>query len=203
MSFQGPVPRADQKRKLDDDDPQNGPQATKETKVTHSLISPEAGTPNPEGNATNSVHYSLTYKPSDDLRYHKYRATKASMAVVKEQLTLLTKKNKELNASIQSMRESSVDELLAIMGVRKVLIDQLGRSDLPDELRELCLETLPKQKTYIYSKDEELIAVEDLLGGHEAVLEHGRSACQELESKIEAFEDAMKRSRKPGFTIDG
>ena len=125
------------------------------------------------------------------------------MLAVKEQLIRLTKKNKEINASIQTMREACVDELLSIMRTRKILIDQLGRSDLPDELRELCLDTLPKRKGYMYSKEEELISVEDLLGGHEAVLEYARSACQELESKIEAFEDAVKCSGYPGFTMDG
>jgi hypothetical protein len=125
------------------------------------------------------------------------------MLVVKEQLIRLTRKNKEINASIQEMREGSVDELLSIMRTRKILIDQLGRSDLPDELRGLCLETLPKRKAYMYSKEEELISVEELLGGHESVLEYARSACQELEEKIEAYEDAIKLSGNPGFTMDG
>jgi hypothetical protein len=53
------------------------------------------------------------------------------------------------------------------------------------------------------SKEEELISVEELLGGHEAVLDYACSACEELEEKIEAFEDAMKLSGNPGFTMDG
>lgn len=125
------------------------------------------------------------------------------MVAVKEQLIRLTKKNKEINVSIQEMREGSVDELLSIMRTRKILIDQLGRSDLPEELRGLCKETLPKRKTYMYLKEEELISVEELLGGHEAVLEYARSACQELEEKIQAYEDAMKVSGNPRFTMDG
>jgi hypothetical protein len=125
------------------------------------------------------------------------------MVNVKEQLIRLTKKNKEINASIQEMREGAVDELLSIMRTRKILIDQLGRPDLPEELRGLCLETLPKRRNYIYTKEEDLISVEELLGGHEAVLEYARSACEELEEKIEAYEDAMERSGNPGFTMDG
>ena len=125
------------------------------------------------------------------------------MVNVKEQLIRLTKKNKEINASIQEMREGAVDELLSIMRTRKILIDQLGRPDLPEELRSLCLETLPKRRNYIYTKEEDLISVEELLGGHEAVLEYARSACEELEEKIEAYEDVMELSGKPGFTMDG
>lgn len=125
------------------------------------------------------------------------------MVNVKEQLIRLTKKNKEINASIQEMREGAVDELLSIMRTRKILIDQLGRPDLPEELRGLCLETLPKRRNYIYTKEEDLISVEELLGGHEAVLEYARSACEELEEKIEAYEDVMELSGKPGFTMDG
>ena len=125
------------------------------------------------------------------------------MVVVKEQLIRLTQKNKEINASIQEMREGNVDELLSIMRARKILIDQAGRSDIPEEVRGLCMETLPKRKAYMHSKEEELISVEELLGGHEAVLEYARSACQELEEKIEAYEDAMKLSGNPGFTMDG
>jgi hypothetical protein len=101
------------------------------------------------------------------------------------------------------MREAGIDELLSIMRTRKILIDQLGRSDLPDELRKLCLETLPKRKAYMHSKEEDLIAVEELLGGHEAVLEYAHSACHELEVKIDAFEETVIRSGNPGFTIDG
>lgn len=125
------------------------------------------------------------------------------MMTVKEQLIRLTKKNKEINASIQEMREGSVDKLLSIMRRRKILIDQLGRSDLPEELRGICMETLPKRNTYMYTKEEELISVEELLGAHEAVLEYAHSACQELEEKIEAYEDAMQLSGNPGFTMDG
>jgi hypothetical protein len=101
------------------------------------------------------------------------------------------------------MRVAGVDELLSIMRTRKILIDQLGRPDLPDELRELCHETLPKRMSYMYSKEEDLISVEDLLEGHEAVLKYAHSACQELEAKIEVFEDAVQRSGYPGFCLDG
>lgn len=148
----------------------------------------------------NSILRAFTYKRADDLRYC---ITKESMVIVKQQLIRLTKKNKEINASIRTMRESSVDELLSIMRTRKILIDQLGRDDLPDELRVLCLGALPTRKMHFYLKEEELVSVEELLFGHETVLEYARSACLELEIKIETFEDAVKRTGKPGFSMDG
>jgi hypothetical protein len=50
-------------------------------------------------------------------------------------------------------------------------------------------------------KEEELIALEKLLSGHEAVLEHADSACLELEEKIRAYE--QNRVWDSSYTMRG
>ena len=115
----------------------------------------------------------------------------------------MTERNKEINKTLEEIREAKVYELVTIMNARKLLIEQLGRPDLPDDLRELCLEHLPKRKLYMSSQEEDLISVEDLLGRHESVLQYADSACKELDGKIDIFDEAVKQSGQPGLCMNG
>jgi hypothetical protein len=119
---------------------------------------------------------------------------------VKEQLIELTRKNRGMKQSMQEMRESVVGELMSIMKTRRIVIEQLGRPDLEDEMRQPCKDLLAKRKLHMIMKEEELICLEKLLGGHEAVLNHADSACRELEEKIKVFETEEK---DPSFTMSG
>jgi hypothetical protein len=122
---------------------------------------------------------------------------------IKDKLIRLTQKNKEINRSIQQIRESLFDELVSIMRTRKIVLDQLGQPNLPDELRALCFNNLPRRKAQMYTQEKELILVEKLLEGHKTVLEFSRSAFRELEHKIESFEHATRFSQDARFTMDG
>ena len=123
------------------------------------------------------------------------------MALVKEQLCQLTLKNRGMKASMQEMREAVVGELMSIMKTRRIVIEQLGRPDILEEMRKPCKDLLTKRKLHMIVKEEELISLEKLLSGHEAVLEHADSACMELEEKIRAFE--QDKIWDPTYTMKG
>lgn len=108
--------------------------------------------------------------------------------MVKEQLCQLTLKNRGMKANMQEMRENVVGELMSIMKTRRIVLEQLGRAGLEESMRRDCKELLVKRRDHMTTKEEELISLEKLLSGHEAVLEHADSACLELEEKIRAYE---------------
>lgn len=111
-----------------------------------------------------------------------------AMALVKKQLCQLSLQNRGMKASMQEMREAVVGDLMSIMKTRRIVIEQLGRPDLAEDIREPCKDLLAKRKLHMVTKEEELLSLEKLLTGHEAVLEHADWACMELEEKIRAFE---------------
>lgn len=123
------------------------------------------------------------------------------MALVKQQLCQLTLKNKGMKASMQEMREAVVSDLMSIMKTRRIVIEQLGRPDLAEDMREPYKDLLAKRKLHMITKEEELLSLEKLLSGHEAVLEHADWACMELEEKIRAFEE--DKYWDPTYTMKG
>lgn len=121
--------------------------------------------------------------------------------MVKEQLSQLTLKNRGMKAAMQEMREAVVGELMSIMKTRRIVLEQLGRAGLEQGMRRDCKELLIKRKDHMTIQEEELIALEKLLSGHEAVLEHADSACLELEEKIRAYE--QDRVWESSYTMRG
>lgn len=57
---------------------------------------------------------------------------------------------------------------------------------------QLCTIALQSRKTEIYNKTRELTTLEELLGGHKAVLDFADSAYEELERNIESLEMALR-----------
>lgn len=114
--------------------------------------------------------------------------SREGMAMIKAQISQLTIKNRKMKESMQEMRESIVADLMSIMKTRRIVIEQLGKGNIESIMLETFQELLAKRATHLIKKEEELITLEDLLGGHEAVLEHAASACEELEEKIKIIE---------------
>lgn len=56
---------------------------------------------------------------------------------------------------------------------------------------QLCTKALWSRRDEIYSKQNELTTLEELLGGHRAVLEFADSAYEELEQNIKLLETAL------------
>lgn len=123
------------------------------------------------------------------------------MAMVKLQLSQLASKNRGMKAAMQEMRESVVGELMSIMKTRRIVIEQLGRERIDAQMRNDCEELLAKRKAHMIHKEDELIMLEQMLIGHEAVLEHADSACMELEAKIRAYE--LDRKWDGTYTLNG
>jgi hypothetical protein len=123
------------------------------------------------------------------------------MALVKEQLSQLSIKNQGMKASMRELRESVASELMSIMKTRRIVIEQLGRAHLSVDMLQPCRDLLAKRRKHMIQKEEELILMEKLLSGHEAILEHADAACIELEEKIRVFES--NRHWDSNFTMKG
>lgn len=120
---------------------------------------------------------------------HKHPLFAISMTAMKNiraHLADLTAKNRTIKATMQEMREGVVNELLSHMRVRQLAIGQIGRPDLEDDMRELCLGVLEKRKNFMCEKEKELVDLEKLLGGHDAMLQLANDACVELDQTIES-----------------
>lgn len=114
----------------------------------------------------------------------QYESSIASMRTIRTHLSEITVKNRNIKVTMQTMRESVVDELLSHMRVRQLAIGQIGRSDLEDDMRELCLGVLERRKGYMGEKEKELVNLEKLLGGYDTMLELANAACVELDEMI-------------------
>jgi len=121
----------------------------------------------------------------------KHFITMESMQAVKAQLLNLASKNKDLKASMQEMRQSVVDELFSHLKVRQIAIGQLGRDDLDDEIRKLCVKALKDRKISISRKEGELLQLENAFSRHVAIFDFTDRACLELEEKIKVYEEAV------------
>ena len=121
----------------------------------------------------------------------KHFITMESMQAVKAQLLNLASKNKDLKASMQEMRQSVVDELFSHLKVRQIAIGQLGRDDLDDEIRKLCVKALKDRKSSISRKEGELLQLENAFSRHVAIFDFTDRACLELEEKIKVYEEAV------------
>jgi hypothetical protein len=106
-----------------------------------------------------------------------------------------------MKAAMQDMRESVVGELMSIMKTRRIVIEQLGRPNLSLDMLQPCKDLLAKRKQHMMLKEKELLSLEKLLSGHEAVLEHANSACVELEEKIRGYEE--NNYWDPNYTMKG
>jgi hypothetical protein len=121
----------------------------------------------------------------------KHFITMESMQAVKAQLLNLASKNKDLKASMQEMRQSVVEELFSHLKVRQIAIGQLGRDDLDDEIRKLCVKALKDRKSSIFRKEGELLQLENAFSRHVAIFDFTDRACLELEEKIKVYEEAV------------
>jgi hypothetical protein len=102
------------------------------------------------------------------------------------------------------MSQLSLSSLAKQLGLSDHESKQLGLSDYESRGRDLrSLRALRERVSDMYSKEKDLVSVEDLLGRHEAVWHFAQMACQELEAKIDAFDGAVKRSGHPGLSVDG
>ncbi|KAE8452631.1 hypothetical protein EG329_013890 [Mollisiaceae sp. DMI_Dod_QoI] len=121
----------------------------------------------------------------------RQRVTKESLQTVRDKLSSLTFRNKEIKDSIQSLRQTVIDDLFSHMKVRQIAIGQLGRDDLDEDMLQLCTKALWSRRDEIYTKQKELTTLEELLGGHRAVLDFADSAYEELEQNIKLLETAL------------
>lgn len=137
----------------------------------------------------------------------RQKLTKESLQTVRDRLSSLTTKNKEIKDSIQALRKTVIDDLwshmkvselmlagfscLTFIQIRGIAISQLGRKDIEDDMRQLCTKCLLSRKDDLVSKQKELTTLEELLGGHKAVLEFADSAFQELKENISMLENVL------------
>lgn len=121
----------------------------------------------------------------------RQRVTKESLQSVRDRLASLTSRNQDIKNSIHTLRQAVIDELFSHMKVRQIAIGQLGRDDLEEEMHQLCTKALWSRRDEIYNKQNELTTLEELLGGHRAVLEFADSAYEELEQNIKLFDTAL------------
>ncbi|KUJ17093.1 uncharacterized protein LY89DRAFT_782295 [Mollisia scopiformis] len=121
----------------------------------------------------------------------RQQLTRESLQIVRDRLSSLTRKNNEIKDSIQSLRTAVIDDLFSHMKIRQIAIGQLGRDDLDDDMRQLCTGALESRRDEIHTKQRELTTIEELLGGHKAVLEFADSAYEELEQNIQVLDRAL------------
>lgn len=131
------------------------------------------------------------------------RITKASIEAVREQLCVLTIKNKKIQSQMIDMRKTTVKELHGHMNVRNIALSQLGRANIDDEMRKLCLESLPHRRKMLFSKEEELVSLERLMHTHEAIIDFADKAHEELGKKIEEMEERVANGLDPVMSMTG
>lgn len=75
--------------------------------------------------------------------------------------------------------------------IRGIAISQLGRKDLEDDMVQLCKTCLWTRKDDLVAKQKELTTLEELLGGHKAVLDFADEAFKELKERILRLEHEL------------
>ncbi len=68
---------------------------------------------------------------------------------------------------------------------------------------QLCTKALWSRRDEIYTKQKELTTLEELLGGHKAVLDFADSACEELEQNIKLLETALTPDQCAALSVYG
>lgn len=182
----GSKPITIRKRKHDELEPA-AVEESRTVKVAKTTKTPETSTPPPlEYEATLSIASTAPPRYDHPHDHPQFEVSMASMRSIRSHLSELTAKNEAIKATMQEMREGVVNELLSHMRVRSIAIGQIGRADLEQEMRDLCLVVLENKKDYMCQKEKELLHLERLLGGYDSMLALVDAACVELEMTIES-----------------
>lgn len=183
----GRKPITIRKRKHDEMDPANNVEDTQIVKIAKTTETPGIHTSLPMASEVILQTPSTCPPGCNHLHDHpQFEVSMASLQSIRTHLSEITAKNETIKATMQEMREDVVNNLLHHMSVRSIAIGQIGRADLDDEMRNLCLGVLEKKKEYMCEKEKELVTLEKLLVSYDSMLDLANKACLELEKTIES-----------------